>query len=58
MTKENMAELARAQAIKYATAIAIREFLDAAAVEIDGMTAMIHGCEESDILELVTADDE
>ena len=58
MTTKAMTDLARAQEIKHKTAIAIREFLDAAAVEIDKMGTTIEGCEESDILELVTADDE
>ena len=58
MTTKAMTEIARAQEIKYKMAIAIREFLDAAAVEIDKMGTTIEGCEESDILALVTADDE
>ena len=58
MTKENLTEIARANHLKMEAALKIREILDAVATEIDGMTAMIHGCEDSDILALVTDDDE
>ena len=58
MTKENLTEIARATALKHEAALKIREILDAVAAEIDGMTATIHGCEELDILALVTDDDE
>ena len=58
MTKETIMELARAQHVYHETALKIRELLDAAAAEIDAMGTTIHGCEDSDILALVTDDDE
>ena len=58
MTKENLTEISLANTLKMEAAIRIREILDNVAAEIEKMSATIHDCEESDILALVTDDDE